>query len=438
MRFRDPLGGVRWAGAYWHDGAVPEQASMQVEDEWFAGDYTLDRVVVFSPSETNGVEYDYYADGSIGVEGDETHTHGTHNVDFSQVRFTVDNPGLDTTAPVLDSAELLTTATLGFNDGIGIAWAAHDDTWDIGEVGFTYKDSVGKQHYFSTPDGRQGTSGAVRGRIGYNWASGPSTLVSIVVSEDWSRDREISTIYHRDGTVTSDPEGASHPATHDFDLAAMDVVVDNAEYDVSWPEISSIERVSDAVVYPGEDFVLDYEISDAHPSAVWVNYDLDGAQWPYGRFRDDSGSAAGSIRVPVKDLQSGTHEANSFGTSDLADNYQELYRGGYSDTQPWVAAAHHEVDLSQFDFEVAPWPNVFTDAQGGGRISAALAEGKARLEVGSDSVVLYDVEVTPLPVGGSLVRYRSEDVTLLGIFNPVNGSFRATGSAFGAPFFLGA
>jgi hypothetical protein len=437
FRFKDGLGGTRYLFAESEGGQpLPNTAAAVVNEQWYPGEYTIHSVTVWSPSQTNGVQYDYYPDGSIGIEGGDDHTHGTHDLDLSVGTFTVENDAIETDAPVLDSMEMVSAGPYGFGDDIEVAWAAHDES-GLGEVYFEYEDPTGQIQIFSTnfvPEGV--SSGVAKGRVGYRWPSGISNLIAVLVVEDYERDREITATYHPDGRITTDPPLANHAETHDFDFSAMSVEIDNPEWDVEWPEIESLSRTSDRVLYPGESLSVDYQVADPHFMEIDLRYREPGSDWhDLMLLRDDSGSLAGRLTHLIEDLPAGTYETSVVQVSDLGMNYQALHRNGYLDTQPWTSA-RHDVDLSAFDFEVRAWPHVFADSTDRGRISLALEAKKLRIEIGDDSIVLGNVYSRASLNGKTFVTAASQGASVSGYFVPATGVFHATGAAFGSPFVL--
>jgi hypothetical protein len=205
----------------------------QIPWEAFSAEYKLSRVVLW---DRNGTQSDYRSNGTIVQWPGKVI--GTHNFDFDQVSFWVDNPASDTTMPVLNSVHLREPGPFEAGQTVVIDIEAFD-AQDVSSAYVNYTDPDGGYRLGGGLPWTNPTS--ISMRIGADWPQGMYTLKTFELGDSAPN----TSWYRPDGTIFKDPSTATGPTTHNLDLNALSFMVDTPTLSVG--EVTASEGGQSAV-----------------------------------------------------------------------------------------------------------------------------------------------------------------------------------------------
>lgn len=163
----------------------------------------------------------------------------------------------DTTAPVLTSLTLTSSATVSSPGTVAYNYAATEDSDSLAGVFVTYRDTRGRVSYVDLGEGLA-RSGSVDAQLTGGLPNGALTAVGAwVLDAAGNRTR-----YFRDASPTCSP--ACPPGVTPVDLTALDLTVEGSTEDLAISILTSAS-VPTPTVAVGEVARLDYAFTEEHP-----------------------------------------------------------------------------------------------------------------------------------------------------------------------------
>ena len=257
----------------------------------------------------------------------------------------------DTTAPQLTSFTMSAPDPAAPNDQVRFDYTATDDqSTQLRRLDVTLRTPLDGFVTLHTPT--TGLEGATAHTVLASWANGEYHLARVYIQD--TSDNGVT--YYPDGRAVASPSGVTAPRTHALDLSQT-FAVSGSTADVSTPVLEALRLSSSDPVRPGNEVVVDYEVSDATGlQEIELAYRTPLGRVVYLREYDRAGlSLRGQVRETVLDrYPNGSYELVAVRTLDGNDNRAEYLDDGTVVKSPSGATGvtGHSLDLSSGDFRV--------------------------------------------------------------------------------------